>query len=101
MQERSFNYPYEIRDKTELDFEARCFLEGYALACEDFMRAMTNDTPCSKSYDPLTIEGNTLHSYAFEFKDGGRHHDATLYDSVGEIMGDMLKETLEWVESDD
>ena len=27
-----------------------------------------------KSYDPLTIEGNTAHSYVFGFRDGGRHH---------------------------
>ena len=100
MQKRSFNYPYEVRDKLELDFEARCFLEGYALACADIMRKLTSDTPCSKSYDPLTVEGNTLHSYAFDFKDGGRHHDATLYSNVGEIMEDMLKETVDWVKDD-
>ena len=100
MQKRSFKYPDEVRDKRELDFESRCFLEGYALACADIMWKLTNNTPCGKSYDPLMIEGNILHSYAFEFKDGGRHHDATLYNCVGEIMEDMLKETIDWVKDE-
>lgn len=97
MMKRSCRFPYEVRDKTTLDFEGRCFLEGYALACADFMRRLSGDSPCDKSYDPLTIDGNTLHSYAFDFKDGGRHHDATLYENVGEIMEAMLDESIEWI----
>lgn len=99
MKRRSYDFPYEIRLKEDIDFEARMVLEGYALACDDIMRRLSGDSPSGKSYDPLTIDGNTMHSYAFEFKDGGRHHDATLYDTVGDIMADMLKETIKWIEA--
>lgn len=90
---RSFRYTPEVKDKRELDFESRCFLEGYALACSDLAVKFTGESLIYKGYDPLTIDGNTLHSYAFEFKDGGRHHDASLYSSVGEIMDAMSSET--------
>lgn len=90
---RSFAYTPEVKNKKELDFESRCFLEGYALACSDLAVKFTGESLAYKSYDPLTVEGDTLHSYAFEFKDGGRHHDANLYNSVGEIMSAMSNET--------
>ena len=93
--------PVEIRDLKDIDTVTALMIEGYALACTDIMYAMTKDSPCAKSYDPMRIEGMIAHSYAFNLKDGGRHHDLTEYESVGEILKDLVKETLEWVENED
>ena len=94
------NYPYEVRDLTDIDTSAAIFIEGYATALADIMRKLSGESPCSKSYDPMMIEGMTAHSYAFDMKDGGRHHDLSLYEDVGEIMDTLLKEAVEWVHTD-
>ena len=92
--------PSEVRDLKDIDTATALIIEGYALACTDIMYAMTKDSPCAKSYDPMRIEGMTAHSYASDLKDGGRHHDLTEYESVGEILKDLVKETLEWVDTE-
>jgi hypothetical protein len=100
MIKRPYRYsPEEIKDLKDIDTVTALMIEAYALACTDIMYAMTKDSPCAKSYDPMRIEGMTAHSYAFDLKDGGRHHDLTEYESVGEILEYLVKETLEWVES--
>ena len=75
--------------------EAR-HIEGYAAALQDVLRALTGSNDCSKSYDPLTIcgDGNTLHSYAFNMKDGGRHHPVSDYADVDEIKKTLLDEVV-------
>ncbi len=43
----------------------------------------------------MTIEGGTMHSYAFNLKDGGRHHPLSAYKSLEEITGLLFDETLD------
>jgi hypothetical protein len=71
------------------------YIEGYAAALQKILYAVTGDCGCSKSYDPMTIEGGTMHSYAFNMKDGGRHHPLSDYKSPDEICDLLLEETLE------
>ena len=92
--------PSEIRNLKDINTATALMIEGYALACTDLMWKLTGDSPCSKTYDPMVIQGMTAHSYTFDMKDNGRHHDLTLYESVGEILEGILKETLEWLETD-
>jgi hypothetical protein len=49
-------------------------LEWYARKIVVIYMQITKDYVCSKSYDPLIIEGNIAHSYAFDLEDGGRRH---------------------------
>lgn len=92
--------PYEINMKKDVDFGTAMFIEGYAMACADLMYKMAGDSPCSKSYDPMTIEGGAMHSYAFDMKDGGRHHQISDYKDVGEILHTLLDEALDWIKDD-
>lgn len=75
-------------------------IEGYAAACDDIYTRLTGDSLSSKSYDPCTIEGNTIHSYAFSLKDGGRHHPLKDYSSVKEITDLLLNETVDCINQD-
>lgn len=81
----------------DLDARQRGYIEGYAAALDRIMYATTHDSPSSKSYDPMTIDGNTMHSYAFNMKDGGRHHPISEYESVDEICAFMFNEALDWM----
>jgi hypothetical protein len=76
-----------------LTFAEERFIEGYAAALQNLEYKVTGDCGSSKSYDPMTVEGTTMHSYAFSMKDGGRHHSVTDYESVKEILDTLLKET--------
>jgi len=80
----SWYYPKE-KKLTKQDVEA------YAHACWDIIREISGDDHC-KSYDPLTIEGKTAHSYIFNLEDGGRHHKFKNFEHLREMI---LKETLE------
>ena len=93
--------PSEVRSLKDIDTATALMIEGYALACTDLIWKLTGDSPCSKTYDPMVINGMKAHSYAFNMKDHGRHHDLTLYENVGEILEDLLKETTEWLEDND
>lgn len=95
---KSYDYPVEVFQKTEITTDIACFIEGYAMALANIMSKLGGDSPCGKTYDPMMIEGQKAHSYAFDMKDGGRHHDLTLYKDVGEILDTLLKESLEWIE---
>ena len=102
-----FDKPYtfnvnEIRDDKQVTQSTALILEGYALALTDMMYRMDGDSPCSKSYDPMWIEHPQLaHSYAFNMKDGGRHHDLSDYRDIGEIMDVLLEEAIDWVKNDE
>lgn len=67
-------------------------LEGYAAALQDILFELTGDNCNSKSYDPMKIDGETIHSYAFNLKSGGRHHDLSDFESVEELKKIMLEE---------
>lgn len=68
------------------------YIEGYAAALQDILLRLTGDNHCNKSYDPMTVEGNTMHSYAFDMKDGGRHHEADDYSDLSEVKLVLLNE---------
>lgn len=69
------------------------FLEGYAAALQDVEYRLTGDNGCSKSYDPMKCEEEIMHSYAFNMKDGGRHHPVKDYKDIEEIKTVLLEET--------
>lgn len=78
--------------KSLTDQESR-FIEAYAAALQDILWQITGDNGCSKNYDPMTIEdGRIMHSYAFDMKDGGRHHPVSDYKDVHEIKSILLDE---------
>ena len=101
-----FEKPYdfnvnEIRDDKQITQETALIIEGYALGLAHMMYRLDGDSPCSKAYDPMRIEHPHLaHSYAFDMKDGGRHHDLSDYRDIGEIMDVLLQEAIDWVKHD-
>ena len=50
------------------------YLRGYANALQNLMFELTGDNTCSKSYDPIDFGADAIHSYALNFKNGGRRH---------------------------
>lgn len=70
------------------------YIKGYARALQDMMFVLTGENTCDKPYDPVEFDDGVLHSYAFELKDGGRHHPLKLYKDVEEIRKLMLKESV-------
>lgn len=73
------------------------YLRGYAQALQDVMRKMTGGNTCCKSYDPIEFDTNVIHSYAFDLKDGGRHHPLADYENREEITGYMLNEAKDFI----
>jgi hypothetical protein len=71
------------------------YLKGYARALQDIMTELTGDNTCGKHYDPIDFSDDKILSYAFDLKDGGRHHPLSDYDSVDEVCALMLKEIVE------
>ena len=49
-------------------------LEAYVAGVWDLLLAINAADSGGKHYDPLTVDGSTLHSYVFDLWDGGRHH---------------------------
>ena len=77
--------------------EEKEFIKGYATALQDIMYKLTGSNCNSKSYDPCEFyDDEKLHSYAFDLKDGGRHHPLSDYKDIDEIKDLMLKEAVEW-----
>ena len=76
----------------ELSEREAGYIEGYAAALQRMLHDLTGDNGCSKSYDPMTVdlESGVMHSYAFDMKDGGRHHPLTDYSSIDEVC-DILR----------
>lgn len=68
------------------------FIEGYAAALQDLEYKICGDNSCSKSYDPMKCESEIMHSYAFNMKDGGRHHPVKEYKDVQDILNSLLEE---------
>ena len=96
--EKPYDYnSHEIKLLKGVDPKVALMIEGYALACADIMYKLTGESPCAKTYDPMRIEGVIAYSYAFNLKDGGRHHDLRDYKDVGEILGYILQETVDWI----
>lgn len=95
-------YSFEHKDKRakEIPFDNRSmgFIEGYACALQDLLYQVNGDNACGKSYDPLTCDEFEMHSYAFDMKDGGRHHPYSDYTDVREIVETLLKEAVEYLD---
>jgi hypothetical protein len=75
LSERMTNDYHTIDDLPLTSAQKERVLEWFARKIATVMGKVTGYHPCSKSYDPLMIEDNIAHSYAFELEDGGRHHD--------------------------
>jgi hypothetical protein len=84
----------------KLNNKDEMYLRGYAQALQDLMFRINGDNSCGKSYDPIDFSENEIHSYAFDLKDGGRHHPLSDYESVQEITDLMLGEATEWIKGD-
>lgn len=82
-----------MQDRLILTNREEGFIEGYARACADLIFLMTGESPCGKSYDPMTVRDGTMHSYAFDMKGGGRHHSIQDYSGIDEITATLLLET--------
>ena len=96
-------YPHEYDDldvSTLTDPQVKGYVEGYAAALSDLMRVLTGDSPCGKIYDPMQVEGLVMHSYAFDMKDGGRHHNASDYKDLGDIKTSLLDDASDWIRQD-
>ena len=89
----------EIRDETEwpnVNERAAGYIEGYAAGLQDLLKEITKDNNCSKHYDPMIVwNGEVMDSYAFNMKDGGRHHQMSDYSCLGEVLDILLKEVVE------
>lgn len=81
---------------TPITPEQARFIEGYAAALDDVHTKLTGCALSAKSCDPMTVELETgfMHSYAFNMKDGGRHHPLKDYKDIDEIKAVLLEETL-------
>lgn len=79
------------------------FIEGAAWALADIMGRMTGDHPGAKSYDPMTVElrARMMHSYAFDMRDGGRHHPFDDYKDHFDAASVLVDEAVEWIRSDE
>lgn len=73
------------------------FVEGYAAALWHLALAFNWVDDGCKSYDPMTIESETMHSYVFDMKDGGRHHPIAEYKNREEICNVLLEDAITWV----
>lgn len=83
-----------------LTHDEQRYLEGYAAALQDALFELTGDNGCSKSYDPMTCEAQKMHSYAFDMKDGGRHHDVKDYKDIEEIKETLLNEAISQIKEE-
>ena len=81
----------------ELNKKEEQYLKGYAQALQDIMLKLTGENTCGKSYDPIEFDNTYIHSYAFDLKDGGRHHPLSDYNSIEEITNIMLNESVKFI----
>ena len=65
-------------------------VEAYFQALWDIQLVLGIQDGHCKSYDPLTIDGDTAHTYVFDLWDGGRHHH---FESLRQLMDHALRET--------
>jgi hypothetical protein len=78
--------------------ENKLFVEGFASGVATFLATLIS---CwgdhRKSYDPLrvNIDRNTISSYLFDLKEGGRGHDISSFSSVDDLLQTIIKEAQE------
>ena len=71
------------------------YLRGYAQALQDVLKFFTGDNGIAKHYDPIDFDDTYIHSYAFNLRDGGRHHPLTDYEDIYDLTSVMLNEVCE------
>lgn len=76
------------------------YLRGYANALQDLMFKLTGDNTCSKSYDPIDFGDDAIHSYAFNFKIGGRRHPLEDFENMDDVKRLMLAEAYSWIDNE-
>jgi hypothetical protein len=84
---------------TKLNPAQQKYVEGYAAALQGIQFRLTNSNWCAKSYDPMTCDTAVMHSYAFDMKDGGRHHPVEDYQDLEDIKSTLLQETVNAIHS--
>ena len=67
-------------------------LEWLAWQLSKILYGVSGEDFCGKTYDPLFIQGDTAHSYAFDLWDGGRHHK---FETLKQVEDGLVKETIE------
>ena len=67
-------------------------IEGYAQALTDIEFKLTGYNHCGKHYDPMTVVGENMMSYAFDMKEGGRRHPLMNYSGIDDILKTVLEE---------
>ena len=95
----------ELADKllyADKDRIKKAVLEWYAKKLDRMMQETVGESPGAKSYDPLSFEScddgtYIAHSYAFDMKDGGRHHHGLTFNEVEEYI---TQETINWIRVD-
>ena len=61
------------------------------------MLKVKNENTCGKIYDPIDFNEDTIFSYAFDLKDGGRQHPLSDYQNIEEICELMITETADFL----
>jgi hypothetical protein len=84
------------------DYE-KGYIEGYFRGLADLMSQLTGESPCSKHYDPATVDSyeNMILSYAFDLKEGGRRHRLSLFSDRDDLLHTALDEAVEWIKAED
>lgn len=85
--------------RLRLTYDQERQIEAYAEALADLMYSITGESPSAKSYDPMKVVNGVMHSYAFNMKDGGRHHLVSDYESIEEIKRTLLDEAVDWIKN--
>lgn len=91
MKDRLFSRRLDENDVTPQEAEA--FAEGVVCVLD-----LLGIETCSKGYDPLVIEGDIAHTYAFDLWDGGRHHQ---FKRVSDVVKWMKAESARLLENDE
>ena len=81
-----------VRPWPEIDERTAGFIEGYATALKEVELRLTGENGCSKTYDPMTVADGQMYSYAFDMKDGGRHHCIADYKDLTEVKLVLFRE---------
>jgi hypothetical protein len=85
--EKGYNPFQAIDDLPLTDDQKEMVLEWFA---QKIWNTLDEPGHC-KSYDPLIIEGKTAHSYIFDFRSGGRHHDFSNLAELEEMLCGEMK----------
>lgn len=95
MKDNFTNEMYSIDDLPLNREQKEYVLEYLARKYIDVISHICGESPCAKMYDPLVIEGNTAHSYAFDFLDGGRHHKFETLEQLETWLTDEVKKEVD------